>query len=680
MKPFSMTAGLCLLGTLPTIQAQQPATNDDSNAPLEEIVVTATPLNTSELEMTRSATILSGEQLQRSLSNSIGETVGNLPGVHSAYFGPGVGRPIIRGQDGPRVAVLENNISSNDVSNVSADHAVSVEPFLARQIEVLRGPATLLYGSDTIGGVVNVHTHRIPSRADGDGIDSSFTAQGNSVANERFAGAEFNYRYALEGGGGLGFHLDGFSRDTDDYDIPGFAEADPSANEDSGTLPNSAVESDGFAAGFGYLGNRWEAGLSVSTFDTFYGIPGHGHEEGEEQDRQKGEEEETVSIDLSQVRIDGRLIVDAPMAHFETLKLLVSHNNYEHQELEGVEIGTRFEADTLESRLELTHQPLAGWRGVVGLQYQNRDFSALGEEAFVPPSETDQIALFALEEKQLGDFRLELGLRLEDQQITTITGQRADHSPFSVSAGTVWAFSPSMRLALNLARAQRAPSEEELFANGPHLATETFEIGDSTLGEETSTSFEVALRGERGPVSGSLTFFHNDFDDFVYLLDTGLEEDGLPVRQWVQDDTELSGFEGEVALRIAETATGYWQASAFFDTVKAELDDGSSLPRTPPTRIGAGLDWYSGPWQVGVDAVEYKNQDDTALLETATDGYTLTNANLSYRLATGRGIEWQLYVRGRNLADNEARNHTSFLKDIAPLPGRNFVLGLRATF
>ncbi|MFK7958341.1 MAG: TonB-dependent receptor [Lysobacterales bacterium] len=683
MKLSIVFAGAIAFAASPCAMAQQSAEDSDQ---LEEIVVTATPLNTTELEMTRSATILSGEELRQRLNNSIGETVGNLPGVHSAYFGPGVGRPIIRGQDGPRVAVLENNISSNDVSNVSADHAVSIEPFLARQIEVLRGPATLLYGSDTIGGVVNVHTHRIPGRTDGDGVNNSITLQGNSVADERFAGVELNHRYDLNETAALGFHFDGFTRDTDDYDIPGFSDIDEDGDGDaeSGTLENSALETEGFSGGFSYLGDRWEAGISVTTFDTLYGIPGagHGHEEEDEEhdEGEEEEEEEIISIDLNQTRIDGRLVIDNPLKNIDTVKLLISNNDYEHQELEGDEIGTRFEADTLESRLEFTHTPLAGWRGVFGLQYQTRDFSALGEEAFVPPSETDQLALFVLEEKHFGDFRVELGLRLEDQEITTISGQRATHSPFSASLGTVWSFSEHLKLAANIARAQRAPSEEELFANGPHLATETFELGDAQLEEETSTSFEVSLRGERGPLSGSLTYFYNDFEDFVFLTDTGLIEDGLPVRQWEQADAELSGMEGEVALDFARSSNGYWRINAFFDTVDADLARGGNVPRTPPTRFGVGLQWNQGPWQLGVDAVEFKNQDDTAALETATPGYTLTNANLVYRINSQSGIQWEAYLRGRNLGDEEARNHTSFLKDVAPLPGRNWVLGLRASF
>ncbi len=685
MKLSILFASIVMFGVTPHALAQSSA--DDSDQ-LEEIVITATPLNTTELEMTRSATVLTGKELRQRLNNSIGETVGNLPGVHNAYFGPGVGRPIIRGQDGPRVAVLENNISSNDVSNVSADHAVSIEPFLARQVEVLRGPATLLYGSDTIGGVVNVQTYRIPGRSDGNGANNSITLQGNSVADERFAGVELNHRYELNETASLGFHFDGFIRDTDDYDIPGFSDIDEDGADGDlpGTLENSALETDGFSAGFSYLGSGWEADISVTTFDTLYGIPGagHGHEEEEEdEDHDEGEEEEEeeiISIDLEQTRIDGRLVIDNPLKHIDSIKLLISNNDYEHQELEGDEIGTQFDADTLETRLEFTHAPLAGWNGVFGLHYQTRDFSALGEEAFVPPSETDQLALFLLEEKQIGDFRVEMGLRLEDQDVTTALGQRASHTPFSASVGTVWSFSSDLSLAANIARAQRAPSEEELFANGPHLATETFEIGDAQLDEETSTSFELSLRGERGPLSGSLTYFYNDFEDFVFLTDTGLIEDDLPVRQWEQADAEFRGVEGEVALDFARSASGFWQLHAFFDTVDAELSGGGNLPRTPPTRFGAGLEWNHGPWQVGVDAVEFKNQDDTAALETPTAGYTLTNANLVYRINSQSGIQWEAYLRARNLGDEEARNHTSFLKDVAPLPGRNWVLGLRASF
>ncbi|MEM9532132.1 MAG: TonB-dependent receptor [Pseudomonadota bacterium] len=654
----------------------------DSEEELEEIIVTASPLQTAVQDSTVAITVLTGDELKERLSNSIGETINNIPGIHSNFFGAGVGRPIIRGQDGARIAVLENNITSNDVSNVSADHAVSIEPFLAQQVEVLRGPAVLLYGSDTIGGVVNVRTNRIPEGLGQDGVTGSFTVQGDSVADTIFGGGEINGQ-----SGNIGFHFDAFYRDSDDYDIPGFAEregfeeeGEEEEEEAFGTQPNSGVETEGFAAGISYLGDRFTAGLSVSTFDTLYGIPAGEEEEEEDEEgksryiRKGGGEE--VSIDMEQTKIDGRLAFLNPFDGVEQIEWIISDNDYEHVELEGDEIGTQFDADTLETRIMLTHAPIGGWRGTVGIHYQDRDFAAVGEEAFVPPNTTEQQALFIVEEKTVGDFRFEVGLRLESQDVDAVTGLSADHDPFSISAGTVWRFSDDYQLMLNVARAERAPAEEELFADGPHLATSTFEIGDPNLEEERNTSFELTVARTTGPLTGSLSFYQYNYDDFIYLSNTGLIEDGLPVQVWVQDDADISGVEGEASLQINDGL----RANVFFDSVTAELDDGDNLPRTPPTRFGVGLDWDWNQWQFSFDAIRYDNQDDVAQFERPTDSYTMLNADVVYNLGGAAGLDWQFYLRGRNLDDEEARNHTSFVVDRAPLPGRNFILGLRAAF
>ncbi|MDX1571770.1 MAG: TonB-dependent receptor [Xanthomonadales bacterium] len=696
MNTSKLSFAIAAVLAAPTVVAQP----QDRDEEIEMVVVTASPLQSSALEMTQSASVLSGEELDRALQATIGETVGRLPGVQSAYFGPGVGRPIIRGLDGPRIDILENNISSNDVSNVSADHAVSIEPFLAEQVEVLRGPATLIYGSDTIGGVVNVRTHRIPPKPV-DGLQGEVVVSGDTVADERFGGVELDF-----GSGNWAFHVDGFYRDTDDYEIPGFAELEELHDEDheedhedeghdeeeiAGILENSAVQTRGGAAGVSYIGDGWTLGLAYSNYQTEYGIPGHAHEHGHKDEEDHGEdhgddheegeeEEEFVSIDLENDRMDADFRMDNPLGGVESLRVLLSGSDYEHVELEGAEIGTRFDTDTLEGRVELVHEPIAGWRGVVGLQFSDREFAAFGEEAFVPPSESDALALFLVEEREIDDWRLEFGARLEDRDVDTSDGRSASHEPFSLSAGAVWHFSPETHLALHASRSERAPAEEELFADGPHIATQTFEIGDATLDEEISTNFEITLRRHEGPLTGSLTVFRNDFSDFIFLSDAGQEEDGLPVRFWTQQDAEFTGLEGELRYAFGESDFGRFFARGFFDTVDAELDDGSNLPRIAPARIGAGLDWESGGWAASFNVVRYDDQHDIAEFEIPTDSYTMIDADLAYRLNGAGGVTWEIFARGRNLADQEARNHTSFLKDRAPLPGRNLVLGFRAYF
>lgn len=657
MKTYWITACLGLLTITGWAQGQD---NE-----IEEITVTARPLSREAMEMTQATAVLHGESLQSALENTIGETIEGIPGVQSANFGAGVGRPIIRGLDGARVAVLENNVASNDVSGLSADHAVTVEPFLAEQVEVLRGPATLLYGTNGIGGVVNVRTNRVPSRLT-DGVETGFQAQADTVSDSIYGGVHFDY-----GSGALGLHADAFMRDREDYEIPGFAELgsnDPDGAR--GRLENSFVDTEGGAVGVSALLESGYVGISYSRYENRYGIPGaghHGEEEGEE-------EEAAVTLDIKQDKVDAAAELGDPLPGWSRMRMMVSRNDYTHTEFEGEETGTVFETTTLDGRIELTHDLFYGWNGVVGMQFYDRDFGAFGEEAFVPPSQSERLGLFVLEERRFGDWLLELGARVDDVDVQTDSGLRRSFSPVSTSAGVIWHFSETSHLALGLSRSARAPVTEELFADGPHVATQSFEIGDPDLGEETATNLEVSVHRHDGRWTGSLTAYRNAFDDFVYLAEEGGVEDGLPIRRWRQQDADFTGVEAEIQYELNEN----WTVNALADTIDARLDNGSNLPRTPPRRLGAGLEWARGAWAAGLKVLRYADQDDTAPGESATDGYTLVDADLSYEFGTdGR---WRLYLRGRNLGDNEARNHTSLLKDTAPLPGRNFILGIRARF
>lgn len=643
---------------------------------LEEVRVTATPLSGDALEMTQSATVLSGHALDRELASSLGETLKSMPGLSSASFGANIGRPIIRGMDASRVGVLENNLSSNDASKVSQDHAVAIEPFLADQIEVLRGPATLLYGSDSIGGVVNVRTNRIPQQPF-EGFSGQVITQGDTVADERYGAARID-----GGSNNFGFHADGWYRDTDDYEIPGYAEVDPEPGEAlPGTLENSALQNQGGALGGSWFGEVWQAGLSVSVYDSRYGIPGHGHHDEEEhEDEEHEEEEELVRIDLKSKRLDGEIRAEYPWRAVEQFKLIASNTDYEHTEFEGKEVGTVFSNGATESRAELTHAPVGPWRGVVGLHYGDEDFSAVGEEAFVPPSKTDTLGLFWLEEANFDSVRVEFGMRYEDIDARTDDGRTASHSPFSASAGAVWHIDDDSHLAFNFARAQRAPGDEELFAFGPHIATQVFEIGDANLGTETSRSIEASYKEHAGRLTFTLTAYHNDFDDFIYLADTGAEEEELPVRMWTQQGAEFTGGEIEFGYDIGHFDTGHWQAWAFADAVRAKLDDGDYVPRIPPHRLGAGLEWDHARWSAAVSWIHADSQDRVAEHETPTGGYDDVGVDIEYTLPGSGDVEWNLYLEARNLLDEEIRNHSSFLKDRAPQAGRNFIFGLRVSF
>lgn len=639
---------------------------------LDAIVVKATPLGSSLGDLIQPATVLTGAALEERKAATLGETLSREPGVQSSYFGPGASRPIIRGQDGARVQVLSDGTSSMDASTVSVDHAVTIEPFLADQIEVLRGPTTLLYGPGSVGGVVNVLDGRIAEQV----IDGGFAARAQ-LGTDTVADSVFGMARIDAGSDRFVLHADAYYRDTEDYDIRGRSEIDADEDEPEGTLENSSLDAKGGAIGASLIGESGFLGVSVSRFDTNYGIPGHGHEH-EDESQNKGGEEEVVRLDLEQTRIDLKGGLDNPFSGAESLRLRLSHNDYGHVELEGDEIGTEFDNQELTGRLDIVHEEIGGWRGAYGVNFTQRDFSALGEEAFVPPSDTEQFGIFVVEGKDYGDWNLEFGARYDTQSIDT-SAAGADHSGFSASIGAAFAVSGAVTLNASLDRAVRLPTSEELFSDGPHIATGSFEIGDADLDEEVANQLDVGLKYRSERFNGSVSAFYARFDDFIYLSETGEEEDELPVREWSQNDARFTGFEAEGVIHLSESDSGHFDLRGFADTVRARLTDGDDLPRIPQTRIGAELKWHRGPWRASAGPVHYFDQDRVADFETETDAFTLWNAAVSYRIDAD-AASFDLYLKGDNLADEDARLHTSFLKDRAPLPGRNFTAGVRMVF
>ena len=719
--PRLALAGACLAAFSSALaeEAQQTAAQNHQHSPhhahdeLEEVVVRATPLQRSQAELTQSATVLSGETLNRELANNIGETLTRQAGMANASFGQNVGRPVIRGLQGQRVGVLSNNMSASDASAVSQDHAVAIEPFLADQIEILRGPATLLYGSGAIGGVVNIVSHTIPEAVPEDGFDARSMAQVDSAADQRFAAGRID-----AGTGNFAFHASGFYRRTDDYEIPGAAELYPEEDEHeeheeheefeeaaTGILENSFLDNEGGSLGASWIGDRWRFGLSWTDYSSDYGIPGAHHLHHEDEEEHEGEheddheeEEELVTVGLESQRWVAEVVGTEPFRGFERFSLKFVNTEYTHTEFEGEEVGTVFDSDTDDIRLELGHEPWNRWSGAFGLQYTDVDFDAVGEEAYVPRSISETGALFWVESAEFDDWQLDLGLRYEDVDITALEQLSHEHhgeeehgeeheegptqrnfSPFSVSVGAIWHINDDHRLSFNVARAERAPTTAELFAFGPHIASQTFEVGDPTLTKESNLHGEIAYRVEGERLSGSLVVYADRFDEFIYQLDTGEEEDGLPLRFWSQQDADFIGAELELRYDIGHFDSGHWWVFGLFDYVDAELADGHNVPLMPPMRFGGGLDWHLGAWQANLTWIRADDHSDVAEYETPTPGYDLLNAEVAWRLPFSGRSEWDLFVKGQNLLDEDIRNSTSYLKDQAPQIGRNFVLGLRVT-
>ncbi len=721
-RPGPLSAAILLaLATAPAL-AQEDARHDEVKD-LSAVVVRATPLPQTAEDLARPVEVLAGARLDEAKANSLGETVNRLPGVQSSYFGPGVGRPIIRGMDGARVQVLSDGLSSGDVSTVSVDHAVSIEPFLANQIEVLKGPSTLLYGSGAIGGAVNVVDGRIPEAATEDPFEGRAELRAGSVNSEKTGMVRVD---GTSASGHFVFHADALHRETGDYDIPGYAESaamraseqeegeeegHEEEEEAHGVLPNSFVRTDSGALGVSYVGERGFLGVGASLFNTRYGVPGHAHEheEHEEGEVEAGAEEEgPVHILMDQRRSELRGGLNG-LGAFDTLRVKLARNEYTHTEYEGQEVGTVFDNDSTEARVELAHRGWAGWDGAFGLQASDRDFRAIGDEAFVPASQSRDIGLFWMGRRSFGPVDLELGARHDrnsvDVDADEAIGPSRDFSATSLSASARWNLGEDLHLSFGLDRAQRSPTAEELYSNGLHVATQSFEFGNPDLDVETANRAEIGAHWHHGPIKIGASVYAVDYTDFVYLADTGVEDDGTPARVWNQGDARFTGAEAELQWTFLDNDTGQWSLRAFGDVVRGRLTgDGTrevafsvphddhthdytaeialsgNLPRIAPWRVGGELRWEGEHWRAGAGAVRYARQDNVADFESETAGYTLVNANVAWHLDTPGGNAWELFVDGSNLLDEEARPHTSFLKDLAPLPGRNISAGVRLFF
>lgn len=673
--------------------------------PMEHVLVSV-PLHKQTAETALPITVLSGDALSRAAAATIGDTLNNAPGLANASFGPGVGQPVIRGQQGPRVTVLQNGTSSADASSLSADHAVSVEALLADSIEILRGPSTLLYGGGAIGGVVNVVDNRIPTKRI-DGIEGGVEYRHDAASDMDTSVGR------LEGGSGdFAFHLDALYRDWNDLEIPGEA-ASERAHEDHDHEAGEASEeetTDGFIANTGGRTRSATAGVSYHFDDNFiglavnrlennYGIPAGAHEhheeEGEDHDEDHAEdehglEEGGVRIDMTQTRYDLAMHLHEPLPGLEVARGFVSYTDYEHSEIEpGGEVGTRYSSDSWEGRLELVHQPLADFHGVLGLQAKSREFSALGEEAFIPVTDSRDIGLFLLEDYHYGAVTFEGGLRLDrDERDPAGVAQSRDFNSVSASVSGLWDVSDQWQLGLSLSRAERAPAIEELYSNvensGPgdwiaHAATSAIEIGNPDLDTEVSNNADLSLRWDSGAHFVTVTFFYNDFSDYIDLQNSGLEVDEMPVMVYGQQDATFRGIEVDSSFTLASVADGDLVLRVFGDATRGELANGDDVPRLPPMRAGSRLGWDNGALEVWGQVLEAAEQDRPGVNEEVTDGYTRWDAGVDYRLGIGDG-QLTVFAALNNLTDEEIRLSTSFLRDVAPEAGRSVEAGLRYNF
>ncbi|MGE6811633.1 TonB-dependent receptor [Pseudoalteromonas nigrifaciens] len=684
---------------------------------IETVVVFASALHKSSLEMISPVNVLSGDELRNKSKPTLGETLKGLPGVNASYFGPVSSSPIIRGLDGPRVKIMQNGLDSSDASRIGPDHATSSDSLAAEQIEVLRGPSTLLYGSGAIGGVVNVVDNRIPTSNINE-LTGAVEYSHDSVSNANTYAAKLETGY-----NNFNFHFDGTKRSGDDYQTPRFNQLHEDGDvESKDSVENTFIDSETVNFGTSYVGEHLTVGFSYGKIKTDYGIPGDEHSHAHDEEPVADEDEKIpVYAHLEQDRWQGLLSYALHNNWIETINLRLGYTDYSHSEIENGEIGTTFKNKTTEARLNIEHK-FANWHGMIGYHYSDSDYDANGEEAFTPASITTTNALYLLEEREFGDVTVELGARVEDYKIKSqIAAQQHSHDDtqtsnaevldytksftnLSASMGAIWQYTSGYSMAISLSHSERAPLSAELLSNGLHIATGTYELGlgyhiedgeahfePENIKQETSTNIDLGFRRFSGDFGYSVNFFYNDIKNFYFQENTGLvfdEEHGLEaadnghdhgvaVYQFTSKDAELYGLEFDAHYKVNASTL----VKVFGDSTRAKLkQDDENLPRIPANKLGSELQYTLGNnWQFALTATHYFSQRDITAYETKTDGYTLFDAQANYQLDLGN-LDTQLYINVDNITDELGFVHSSFIKDTAPLPGRNFRFGIRGYF
>ncbi len=644
---------------------------------LPPVVVTGNPLGSQLLDLAAPISVLEGERLRQRIAPTLGETLSGEPGISSSWFGPNASRPVIRGLDGERIRILSNGVANLDASGTSVDHAVSIEPLLVDRIEVVRGPAAILYGTSAVGGVVNVVDNRIATENNPRGVTGAIDTRLGSNDRERALVGKVDL--GLEGG--LNLHFDAFGRETGNLRIPGFARsarlrattAPPNGIEPTGTLANSGARSNGGAMGASYVWAQGYLGGSVSTLSSLYGTV----------------QEPDVKIRLDQTRLD--LAGERrDLGVFEAVRFKFGRSSYRHAEEDAGVAGTVFRNQGHDLRVEAVHRPIGLLRGVIGFQSTQFNFEASGDEAFLPRTENRTNALFVFEELRWAAWTFQAGGRLEQHRVAAAEDPNfgpADRRTFSTqsgSMGAVYAFSREYALALNFSHTERAPNYQELFANGPHIATNAFEIGNRGFGTEKSNAVDLSLRKREGRLTGSVGVFLNRFSDFIALVPDATFVDPDPVRNLpgLRYTAVPARFKGvEASARVLLVDRPYRLALELRgDVTRAEnTQTGEPLPRIAPARFGGGLVFEQAALTARIDALRVQGQDRVAAGELPTDGYTMVNASVGYRVRVPFA-DLNLFLRGVNLLNQEARNHVSFLKDIAPYGRRGVVVGVRGSF
>jgi iron complex outermembrane recepter protein len=687
----------------PTVFAEQSSSSIPVQT-MDTIQVQAHPLVQTAADFAVADQVVDQKALSER-ATTIGDALADELGVYSNQYGSGSSRPVIRGQDGPRVKVLQHASETADVSTLSPDHAVTVDPILAKQVEVIRGPSTLLYGAGTVGGLVNVTDQKIPTQMPEDGLEGTVGLRYNSGSDEKLASA------GVTAGIGENFALrvEGSKRKANDYIAPDYFHEHDDELEKERRVGNTFAEGQTVNIGGSWIHDRGFVGLSYSNRQDQYGLPGHSHEyhgcvlHGDhfhgcptpDPDAPAHEEHGGPWVDLKSERYEVRTELEQPFAGVEKLRAHASITDYEHNELEESEVISNFKSKGYDGRLELVHVPVAGWEGVIGTQISQQKINLAASEhdhhedgdeddeehhvhgsgVVMPDTKTDKFSLFALEHKQLGDVHVELGARVDHQKVKVDSDQK-DYSGTGVSASAAanWEFAPNYKLSVVGSHQQRLPLAQELYADGLHFATNTYELGNPDLDKETSNNLELGLHYEGDKLDYHVHVYHNWFDDYIYG-ETVAQKGNLRGVQYTQDKARFYGTEAQAGYQINDM----YKLSVFGDYVRGKIE-GENAPRVPAGRLGTKVEAdFADGWSGLAEYYHVFNQDKIASYEDETQGYNMVNVGLSYANSLADNNAYRVYFKANNLLDDQVYSHTSFLSNI-PQVGRNFTVGVQYDF
>ena len=663
------------------------ASEHEQATTLDTIRIKAHPLEQTSKDFAVADTVVDQKRLAQG-AVTIGEALSGETGISSNQFGAGSSRPVIRGQDGPRIKILQNSSENIDVSTLSPDHAVTVDPALAKQVEVIRGPSTLLFGAGTVGGLVNVTDSKLPTALPEKGYEGNVGLRYNTGSDEKLATAGVT----LGLGDQVALRVEGLKREANDYIAPDYVHE----GEKERRVDNTFAKGQTVNVGLSWIYDRGFTGISYSNRQDQYGLPGHSHEyeschlhglslhcgehdhdEDEHDDHDHDHAHEAGPwIDLKSERYDVRTELDDPFAGFKKLRAQASYTDYQHDEIEEDTIATRFKNKGYDGRLELVHNPLGAWEGVIGTQYGQQKLELTGEEAFLAPNTTKKWSVFALEHAQLNDVHVELAARVDQQKIDIDDSSKKDFdgSAFSVSGAANWEFAPNYKLSLVTSHQERLPLAQELYADGGHFATNTYELGNDQLSKEKSNNVELGFHYDDNTFDYHVHVYHNWFDDYIYAQTLDRYKDFRLV-QYAQDKAKFYGAEAEAGYQISPI----YKLSVFGNYVRGKIDN-DNAPRVPAGRLGTKLNAdFDDHWSGSAEYYHVFQQDKIAAYETDSQSYNMLNLGVAYSGNYSNVSDYRVFLNANNLLDDQVYQHASFLSTI-PQVGRNFSVGVNFSF